>query len=112
MKMMRKLTLIKLLHTFIWLVMAFMVVYFAASAILGQVNFFTWLALSLILLEGITLLCFRGNCPLRLLAGKETDSREDGFDIYLPPWLARHTVTIFSTLFIIALLTMIIRLFL
>jgi hypothetical protein len=106
---MNKLKLIKLVHTVVWVLMASMVVYFFFCALSGLTNIFTWISGAVILLEGLVLLCFRGNCPLRLLAAKETDSREDGFDIYLPAWLARHTVTIFSSLFIFALVVLLIR---
>ena len=36
-------------------------------------------------------------CPLNDLAGRHTDDRPDGFDIFLPPWLARHNKLIFGT---------------
>ena len=35
-------------------------------------------------------------CPLTDLAARYTVNREDNYDIYLPPWLARHNKQIFG----------------
>ena len=41
-------------------------------------------------------------CPLTDLAARYTDDRPDGFDIFIPPWLARNNKRIFGTLWVAA----------
>ena len=64
---------------------------------------FDWaLALSaLVLIECAVIIVNQGRCPLTDMAARFTEDRADNFDIYLPPWLARHNKTIFGSLFIV-----------
>lgn len=55
------------------------------------------------------LLVFKMFCPLTLLARKYSDSEKDNFDIFLPNWLAKYNKQIFTTLFAIGLILVIIR---
>ena len=41
-------------------------------------------------------------CPLTDLAGRYADARPDGFDIFIPPWLAVNNKRIFGTLWVAA----------
>ena len=93
------LTLIKLSHTVIWALFAGCIV---ALPLAGLKRRFDWaLALTaVVLLECVTLLANRGRCPLTGMAARLTEDRADNFDIYLPPWLARHNKTIFGFLFL------------
>jgi hypothetical protein len=105
-----KLFLIRLLHTVIWLVMASAVVYVLYGGISGEITTLTWVAVGLVLLEGVVLLIFRGVCPLRFAAAVHTDDHRDGFDIFLPGWLARYTVEIFTPTYCCGLILVLIRL--
>lgn len=89
---------IKLLHTAIWLFFATCIgAIFVAGALR---RFYTAGILScLVLVECAVLALNRGRCPLTDLACRYTQERADNFDIYLPPWLARHNKAIFGTLF-------------
>jgi hypothetical protein len=93
------LTAIKLVHTFIWAVLAASIV---GLPITGLLRRFNWAAVltGLVLLECGVLAANRGRCPLSDLAAGYTDNRSDNFDIYLPNWLALHNKAIFGTLFI------------
>jgi len=42
-------------------------------------------------------------CPLTDVAARHTDDHAEGFDIYLPRWLAKHNKTIFGTLYLVGL---------
>ena len=100
---------IKLLHTLIWAFFASLIFYVLYAGLFDLVQPLTWIAIGLVLAEAFTLVLFQWNCPLTLLARKYSDSTRENFDIYLPEWLARHNKIIFSTLFGIGLVLVLIR---
>lgn len=96
-----KLTLIKLLHTIIWFVMAAAVFYILYAGIFDEISALVWFCIGLIFFEAIILFICKWNCPLTLLARKYTDDTRTGFDIFLPSWLAKNNKLIFTVLFLI-----------
>ncbi|MEZ5042868.1 MAG: hypothetical protein R2828_23435 [Saprospiraceae bacterium] len=104
-----KLNLIKFVHTLIWGFFVTVIFYVLYSGIADEVNVYTWIAIGLVLLEGIVLLAFKMFCPLTILAKRYSDSEKDNFDIYLPNWLARYNKQIFTTIFIIGLILVLFR---
>ncbi|TNE65210.1 MAG: hypothetical protein EP344_03140 [Bacteroidetes bacterium] len=104
-----KLRLIKVLHTLVWIFFVTVIFYVVYSGFTGQVNTLTWIAIGLVLLEGLVLLVFRMFCPLTLWARKYSDSNRDNFDIYLPNWLARYNKEIFTTIYLIGVLSVLYR---
>lgn len=105
----QKLFWIKVAHTLIWAFLVGVIFYVLYSGISNQVTLFTWVGIGLIIGEGLTLLIFRMNCPLTLMARKYSDSTRDNFDIYLPNWLAKYNKVIFTSIFIIGLILVIYR---
>lgn len=105
----RQLITIKLLHTLIWVILAGATIGVLYSGISGHITVYTWVAIVMILLEGIVLLIFKWSCPLTLVARKYSDSPKDNFDIYLPNWLARHNKMIFTTMFLAGLVLVLLR---
>jgi len=104
-----KLLAIKWIHTLIWVFFVVVIFYVLYSGIYDKVNTYTWIGIGLVLLEGIVLLIFNKFCPLTLLARNYSDSEKDNFDIFLPNWLAKHNKLIFTTIFIVAVLLVLIR---
>ena len=100
----RKLILIKLLHTAIWAVMAAAVFYILYAGIFDKIGLMVWLCVGLILIEALILLICKWRCPLTLIGERYTDKRDVGFDIFLPPWLAKYNKTIFTALYVVGLL--------
>lgn len=92
--MKNKLTLIKIIHTLIWLFFNFVIFYMLYAVIADKLDNWLWIGFALIILEGIVLLLFKFYCPLTIIARKYSDSTKDNFDIYLPNWLARHNQSI------------------
>ena len=93
---------IKLVHTLAWAFFAGCIVAIPIVSWLGHHTAVAWL-IGIVFIEVATLLVFRWRCPLTILAGRFTDARHPSFDIYLPPWLARHNKLIFGTLFCLGL---------
>jgi len=106
-----KLLAIKLLHTLIWAFFVVVIFYVLYSGIYDKITTLTWIGIGLVLLEGLVLLVFNKFCPLTLVARKYSDSEKDNFDIFLPNWLAKHNKLIFTTIYVLALLLVLIRTF-
>ena len=105
----KKLLAIKLVHTLIWVFFVAVILYVLYSGLTDHVNLYTWIGIALILGEGLTLLIFRMFCPLTLIARRYSDSEKENFDIFLPNWLAKHNKLIFTSIFILAVLTVLYR---
>ncbi|MGB5428645.1 hypothetical protein [Eudoraea sp.] len=93
----------------IWLFFVAVIFYVVYSGITGTINTYTWLGIWIVIGEGIVLLLFKMFCPLTVLARKYSDSQKDNFDIFLPNWLAKHNKLIFTTIFLIGLVLVVIR---
>lgn len=104
-----KLFLIKFVHTAIWVFMASCVLYILSAGMIGFVNQYVYIAILAIIIEGITLLIFKWRCPLTIVAQNYTKDREDNFDIFLPRLLAKYNKSIFTTLFVIGLVLILLR---
>lgn len=104
-----KLFQIKLIHTLIWAFFVALIFYILYSGFTNEITVFTWIAVGLVILEGLVLLVFRMFCPLTLIARKYSDSQMDNFDIFLPNWLARHNKVIFTSIFLIGLFMVLYR---
>ncbi len=106
---MHPLTRIKLLHTFIWAIIAAAILYVLYSGIVGKLTTLTWISLALALGECVVIVLNKWTCPLTPLAAKHTASREPNFDIYLPIWLAKNNKEIFGTILVVGILLVIWR---
>ena len=95
----RKLAIIKLLHSAVWLFMATCVLLIPLTALQNRFQLAALLT-AVILIECAVLAANRGKCPLTSIAARYTEDRSDNFDIYLPLWLARYNKIIFGTLFL------------
>ena len=106
---MRRLTLIKLIHTLVWLFFNVVILYLFYAVVTGKIDKWVWICLGLIAFETLTLLMFKMMCPLTVMARKYSDSTKDNFDIYLPEWLARYNKLIYSIIVGIILVILLFR---
>lgn len=101
-----KLTIIRIIHTMIWLFFNVVIFYMLYAAITNKLDIWLWTGYGLFVLEGIILLLFKFFCPLTVMARKYSDSTKANFDIYLPHWLAKYNKLIYtSILAVIVLIT-------
>jgi hypothetical protein len=94
---------LKFVHTIVWAVMAtsnFLAFYFAIT---GRFDIWFWVPFLLIVFEILVILINQWKCPLTKVAEHYTGDRQPNFDIYLPMWLAKYNVRIFSVLIAIEL---------
>lgn len=96
-----KLTLVKSLHTLVWLIMAIATFYGIAASLLDRFDICFFVSLGLITGEVLILLVTRFKCPLTTIAERYTDERDPTFDIYLPRWLAEHNIRIFTIIILL-----------
>ncbi len=108
---MSKLTMIKIIHTIIWLFFNVVLFYMAYAVFVNKIDKYVFIGIALIIGEGLVLLAFKKMCPLTIIARKYSDSNKDNFDIYLPNRLAKYNKLIYTSFFIIIICGIIYRLF-
>ena len=99
-----KLTLIRIIHTLIWLFFNVVIFYMLYAAITNKLDKWLWIGFGLFILEGIVLLLFKFFCPLTVMARKYSDSSKANFDIYLPHWLAKYNKLIYTSILAVIML--------
>ncbi len=104
-----KLLLIKAIHTLVWVAMVLVIGFVLWSGLTGTITMYSWLAAAIVLLEGVVLLVFKGHCPLTDIARRYSTSSRHNFDIFLPEWLAKYNKLIFTTIYVIGLLFMLLN---
>jgi len=107
---MSRLTIIKLVHTLVWLFFNVVIFYLFYAVVTGKINKWVWICLSLIALETVILVLFKMMCPLTVMARKYSDSTKDNFDIYLPVWLARYNKLIYTVIVAIIIIILFFKL--
>ncbi len=107
----KRLLQIKLLHTVVWLFFVSLIFYILYSAITDRITTFTWISIILIIGEGLVLLIFKMFCPLTVIARRYSDSERANFDIFLPEWLAKYNKEIFTTIYILGVVLVLLRYF-
>lgn len=105
----RKLFLIKIAHTVIWAFFVLVIGYILYAEIFDELGVGVWIAIGLIILEGVVLKLNNGSCPLTPMAAKYTKRRDDNFDIFLPNWLARYNKIIFTSIWLAGVVLVIYR---
>lgn len=105
----RKLALVRLVHTLIYLVMASSTLLVLFAGVSGYVGLWLYISLILIAIEGAV---FFGNgmkCPFTNLAVKYGAEKGYVFDTFLPEKAARYTFRFFGTLLACGLVLLALR---
>ena len=108
--MLRSIFFIKLIHSLIFLLQSACVGIVAYSAIADRITAATWIALGLVLLEGVALALMRCRCPLTTYAERLGASSGSVTDIFLPKWFADRTFAICGTVYAVACVILVVRL--
>lgn len=102
---------IKLVHTLIFWILSASVLYALFSGVMDRITTWTWVAVGLVVLEGIVLAASGWSCPLTLLAERLGAVRGSVADIFLPKWFADRIFPICGTTYLVALVLIILRVF-
>jgi hypothetical protein len=110
MKTSSRLTIIKIIHTLVWIFFNVVIFYLFFAVVTNKIDKWVWIGLGSFLVEGIVLIIFKNMCPLTIVARRYSDSEKDNFDIYLPVWLAKYNKLIYSGFLGLIILLLIYRL--
>jgi len=94
---------IKLVHTLIFWILSFCVLYVLYCGVAGQVSAWTWVAAGFLLVESIVLAAFGWTCPLTILAERQGALRGSVTDIFLPKRVADQIFPVCGTLYVVGL---------
>jgi hypothetical protein len=102
---------IKALHTVIFWILSLCVVYTLFSGVADRITTWTWVAVGLIVFEGIVLIVSGWTCPLTLLVERQGVERGSVADIFLPKWFADRIFPICGTTYGIGVVLILWRMF-
>ena len=102
---------IKLVHTLIFWTLSLCTVYALFSGIANRITTWTWVAVALLLVESVVLAVSGWTCPLTILAERQGALRGSVTDIFLPKWLADRIFPICGTMYGVALVLILWRVF-
>jgi hypothetical protein len=105
-----KVLMIKILHTAIWAFYIGILAYMYYLAIINKIDYTFWIAVFLVLLEGMIIIISGWMCPLTKYLKRFVENCEVGFDIFLPKWIAKYNKIGYSILFVLCLILAIYRL--
>jgi hypothetical protein len=105
----KKLILIKVVHTLIWIFFNVVIFYLLYAVIINKIDKRVWICLALVFSEMVVLVIFKRSCPVTLIARRYSNATNANFDIYLPEWLARYNKTIYSLIMAIVLIILVYR---
>lgn len=103
------LVFLKIIHTLIWAIMTAANLIAFYFAFIGRFDIWFWIPASLLAIEIAVILANRWKCPLTDVIERQTKDRSDNFGIYLPGWLAKYNVRIYSILLPLEALIVIIK---
>lgn len=107
----QRLSLIRAVHTAIYIVMAASTFVLVYAGITGVTGTWLWVAVSLLAVETAVFTGFGFKCPLSALAVRYGARTGHVFDTFLPERVTRYTFRFFGTLMAIGLLLLAARWF-
>jgi hypothetical protein len=105
----KKLLIIKIFHSFLWVIIVFFIGYIWYAGLFNKINNFLWISITIVISEGIILISNKGRCPITNLATYYVTKSEPGFDIFLPKWFAKYNIPFFSIIAILGIILVLFR---
>ncbi len=103
-------TLIKLIHSAVFLAIATSLGIVSWAAVTGQPSRLTWAALAILIVELGAVMLARGACPLTVYAERLGATSGSVVDLFLPRWLADRAFTLGGAVFLASLFVLSLRL--
>ena len=100
---------IKVVHTVVFWILSACVVYALFSGVADRITVWTWVAVGLIVVEGVALMLAGWTCPLTLLAERQGAVRGSVADLFLPKWFADRIFPICGTAYAVAVVILLFR---
>lgn len=105
----QRLSVVRWVHTVIYVVMAMSVVALLYAGIVGAQGTWLWVASFLLGSETIVFVGSGARCPLTTLAVRYGAERGHAFETFLPERVARHTFRFFGSIMVVGLLLLFLR---
>jgi hypothetical protein len=102
---------IKLVHTIIFWILSLCTLYALFSGIADHITTWTWVAVFLLLVESVVLVVSGWTCPLTILAERQGALRGSVTDIFLPKWFADRIFPVCGTMYAVAVVLILWRVF-
>lgn len=93
---------IRLVHTVIFWILSLCTVYALFSGIADRITMWTWVAVVLLFVESVVLVVSGWKCPLTILAERQGALRGSVTDIFLPKWFADRIFLVCGTMYAVA----------
>ncbi|HTY36004.1 MAG TPA: hypothetical protein VMH23_02780 [Bacteroidota bacterium] len=97
------LTLIKSIHTAIWILMTSAIFYIGFCVMMMAFGTLFYVALALVGSEILVILVNHWRCPLTGVARRYSDEESPNFDIFLPRTIAQYNKEIFTVILLVIL---------
>ncbi len=104
-----KLFFIKLTHSILFIVILACVIYILYSGIAENYNWTLFVAIGVILIEGLVLIFNNWRCPLTNLAKKHGAEKGTVTDMFCPKWFVPHVFRSFTVLFAIGIILLVVN---
>ncbi|TYP93425.1 hypothetical protein LX73_1129 [Fodinibius salinus] len=98
-KMSRSVFYIKLIHSFLFVLIGICTIYVFITATFGHITNLTWIAFGIAIVELLALMLNGWRCPLTDLAEQQGAEVGSVADLFLPKLISDHLFTIFGILF-------------
>ncbi len=97
-----RLTLVRIVHTAIYLVMAASSLLVLYAGLTGAHGRWLWVAATLVAMESLVFVAGGLKCPLTAVAVKYGATKGEVFDTFLPERITRHTFRVFGPIIVVA----------
>ena len=105
----RILLFLKIIHTLFWVFIIYIIGYIWYAGLFNKMTYFLWICIVIVNAEGAILIGNKGICPITRLAFNFCNDPKPGFDIYLPRWLAKYNIPIFTVVAIMGMILVLSR---
>jgi hypothetical protein len=99
----QRLTLVRAVHTAIYVVMASSSLVVLYAGVTGAHGAWLWVAGGLVGVESLIFAASGLKCPLTAIAVKYGATKDGAYDTFLPERVTRHTFTVFGPLILLGL---------
>ena len=107
-----RLSIVRAVHTVIYVVMAAATVLVLFAGLTGATGRWLWICMVLILIEAEIFIGSGMRCPLTAVAVRYGATPEAGYDTFFPERMTRHTLSVFGPMMAVGMGLLLIRWFL
>ena len=104
-----RLTIVRVLHTVIYLIMAVSALLVLYAGVTGASGPWLWVVIGLVIIESVVFVGSGMKCPLTAVAVRYGARRDGAYDTLFPDRVTRHTATVFGPIMVVGLILILAR---